>query len=472
MLPGELLKKHLAIVFILVFSTLVAAAPGDPFPDPAHFPVPPAYEANVQFWMRVYGEWDGSKIAIHDSQNMDIVFAVAKMPDENYLLRLAARTNLDDRVNSIRKILMDLANNPDAFKLSDEHARIYVLYRNVPGTDKFRIAAGNIRLQQGIKDRFRQGLAQMTRFLRDIKEVFREEGLPEEIAYLPLVESSFNNASLSKTRAAGIWQFMPGTAKLYMKVNSDVDERLDPVIATHGAARYLKRSYQMFGNWPVALMSYNHGQQGIANAIRSVGSGSFMDIVKRYNGRYFGFASRNFYGEFVAACRVMKQSDKYFGPIVSEKPILSDSIKLAQPLSMTALLSHTGLSREEIRSHNPALSSSVLFSKRSIPAGYQLRLPAGQFKDPPGMIARIRSSSPPPPVVASASLKKESSKKASSSKKSSSNSTSRKAYVVRKGDTLFSISRKFATTVETIRRLNGLGHNRIVPGQRLYVSSR
>ena len=476
MLPGDLLKKHFAIIFVLFFSTLATAATEDPFPDPDHFPVPAAYESNVQFWMRVYGEWDDSKMAIHDAQNMDIVFAIAEMPEENYLLRLAARTNLDDRVNSIRKILLDLANNPDAYKLSEEHARIYALYRNVQGADKFRVAAGNIRIQQGIKDRFRTGLAQMTRYLTNIKRVFREEGLPEEIAYLPLVESSFNNASLSKTRAAGIWQFMPGTARLYMKVNSDVDERLDPVIATQGAARYLKRSYQMFGTWPVALMSYNHGQQGISNAIRHVGSSSFMDIITQYNGRYFGFASRNFYAEFVAACRVMKQSDKYFGPIDSEKPILSDSIKLAQSLSMTALLFHTGLSREEIRIHNPALSSSVLFSKRNIPAGYQLRLPAGQFQDLAETVVRIRGSSRSTTVVASATPKKESSKKESSSSKSkkssSSNSSARKAYVVRKGDTLFSISRKFATTVETIRRLNGLDHNHIVPGQKLYVASR
>ena len=416
--------------------------------------------------MRVYGEWNDSKMVIHDAQNMDIVFAVLEMPEENYLLRLAARTNLDDRVNSIRKILLDLAHDPEAYKLSEEHARIYALYRNVGNRDKFRTAAGNIRVQQGIKDRFRKGLSQMTRYLKEIKQVFREEGLPEEIAYLPLVESSFNNASLSKTRAAGIWQFMPGTAKLYMKMNSDLDERLDPVIASRGAARYLKRSYQMFGKWPVAIMSYNHGQQGISKAIKTVGSSNFIDIINGYNGRYFGFASRNFYGEFVAACRVMKQSDTYFGPIEYEKPVLSDSIKLSQPLSMSALLSHTGLSREEVRTYNPALSSSVLFSRRLIPAGYQLRLPAEQFNDLPGLMAKVRGSKPAAPAVATASVKNEPSSSGKTTK------YSQKAYVVRRGDTLFSISRKFATTVENIRQLNGLNHNNIVPGQRLYVSSR
>ncbi|HSP07533.1 MAG TPA: transglycosylase SLT domain-containing protein, partial [Acidobacteriota bacterium] len=210
------MKRFFICLFILIVSGLAAAAtPAQtaPFPDQAKFPVPEGYESNVRFWMRVYGEWHDSQLAIHDSHNMNVVFDVLDFPDENSLLRSAARANVSHRLNEIKTILLELDADRSAAQKSPEHQRIFDLYKNDYDPDKFRKAAENLRVQQGIKDRFERGLEQMTRYIAQIKQVLRDEGLPEEIGYLPLVESSFNNQSLSKTRAAGIWQFMPGTAR-------------------------------------------------------------------------------------------------------------------------------------------------------------------------------------------------------------------------------------------------------------------
>lgn len=454
------MKRLVFLLFILLISNFSAAAPAEPFPNPSRFPVPEAYESNVRFWVRVYGEWSDSQMVIHDSQNMDVVFDVLDFPDENSLLRSAARANLSQRLGEIKSILLDLDADRSAAEKSPEHKRISELYKNNYDPDKFRKAVENLRVQQGIKDRFERGLEQMTRYISQIKQVLRDEGLPEEIGYLPLVESSFNNQSLSKTRAAGIWQFMPGTARLYMKVNNDVDERLDPYVATRAAARYLKRSYQLFGNWPVALMSYNHGQQGMVNAMKQVGSADFITILTRYQGRYFGFASRNFYAEFIAACRVMNEAAKYFPDLKYEDPLTHTSVKLSRAVYVSTLLSQTNLSRETLREYNPALQSSVIFGRRPVPAGYELRLPASKFSDPEELMAKLR-------------LKDPGTKEASFSRPAPAAAATpgKQTYVVRKGDTLFSISQKFSTTVDAILRLNGLNHTTIVPGQKLHVPS-
>ncbi len=457
-------------VLLLLLSSVALASEPPPFPDPQRFPMPKDYESNVRFWMKVYGEWEEDKMIIHDARNMDVVFEVVDVPDENEILRTAASVGLRAKVEKIKRILQELHNNPNAKSSSKDHQDIYELYKHIHETNKFRNASENVRIQQGIKERFELGLERMTIYLDEIKKVFRLEGLPEELSYLPLVESSFNNQAVSKTRAAGIWQFMPGTARLYMKVNNDLDERYDPMVATRGAARYLKRSHGMFGSWPLNLMSYNHGQQGVMNAVRTMGTSDFMTIINGYSGRYFGFASRNFYAEFLAACKVMHDSKKYFNDVDYGKPLRRDTIRLAKPLWVTTILNHSSISREELRVHNPALQSSVMYGKRPIPTGYDLHFPAGRYENVPDLITQLRTHEKPGQKKAPTLLAE--SKTPSTSKASTKSIVAKKTYVVRKGDTLYSISRKFSTSIELLRKINGLNHNNIHPGQRLFVSTR
>jgi peptidoglycan lytic transglycosylase D len=448
------------------------------FPNPRLFPMPKGYEPNVRFWMRVYGEWGEDQMVIHDSRYMDIIFDVISIPEENDMLRAASTTEVRASLEKFKKILMDLHNDPNAKANSRDHQEVYDLYKNIAEPDKFRNAAASIRAQQGIKERFELGLERMTAHLDEIKRVFRQEGLPEELAYLPLVESSFNNAAVSKTRAAGIWQFMPGTARLYMKVNNDVDERYDPMRATRAAAQYLKRSYSMFGSWPLSLMSYNHGQAGVMNAVSQMGTTDFMTIINGYTGKYFGFASRNFYAEYLAATKVMRNADQYFKDIQFAKPLRFETVRLERPMWVSTMLNHSTLSREDLRTYNPALQSTVLYGRRPIPAGYDLHLPANKYGDLPEFIATLRQhetagqKKTAAVIMAAQDEPVRTAKTSSKKSKSKTVAQAKKVYVVRKGDTLYSISRKFSTSIASLKDINNLGTHNIFPGQRLFVTSR
>lgn len=464
--------------FLFAFIVLASFVAGDdaakavskPFPDPARFPLPQGYEPNVEFWTRVYGEFKDNQVAIHDTSHINIVLLVIDLPDKNGLLASAETPNIAQKLQQLKTILMDLDKDPNSVSKSDEHKRIFELYKGIYDPGKFKMAAQNLRLQYGIKDRFEKGLGLMTLYIDRLKLVFAGEGLPEELAYLPLVESSFNNASLSKTRAAGIFQFMPSAARIFgLTVNDSIDERLDPFAASRAAARYLKRSYSLFGNWPLAIMSYNHGQQGVANAVRSVGSSDFMTILTNYKGRVFGFASQNFYAEFLAACKVMNDANKYFGDVAYSSPLKFDSVRLNTSIPVATLLAKASITREDLRMYNPSLTSLVIFGRRSIPAGYELRLPEGKIKDVPAFIASLQPTRPATTQQASAAP---ATKVASAPSASKAATSSHHVYTVRRGDTLYSISRRFATTVDAIRRINGLNHNNIIPGQKLTISAR
>lgn len=202
------MREVLTILLLIVSLQWVWAqsetTPAEEFPNPKLFPMPSGYEANVRFWMRVYGEWEDDKMVIHDSRYMDIIFDVVEVPEDNDLLRAVSSTEVRSRFEEIKSILMDLHNDPNSRTSSGDHQKIYNLYQNIKEADKFRNAALSLRVQQGIKDRFELGLERMTAYLDEMKKVFRTEGLPEELAYLPLVESSFNNQAVSKTKAAGI----------------------------------------------------------------------------------------------------------------------------------------------------------------------------------------------------------------------------------------------------------------------------
>jgi membrane-bound lytic murein transglycosylase D len=151
------------------------------------------------------------------------------------------------------------------------------------------------------------------------QQVFEEEGVPLVISLLPLVESSYENAARSYAGAVGIWQFMPATGRIFMTVARGRDDRQNPAIATRSAARLLKGNYDRLQAWPLAITAYNHGTGGMARAQAAHGS-DMHDIIRNYDGRTFGYASKNFYAEFIAAVNVYNDYEYHFGPIALDAP--------------------------------------------------------------------------------------------------------------------------------------------------------
>ena len=143
--------------------------------------------------------------------------------------------------------------------------------RSVVDKERARIVAeydlneedGRLRTQRGVKEQFLAGLQIAGRYLPEMKRIFREAGLPTDLTYLALVESSFNLRARSPMGAAGIWQFMPETGKKFLRIDDAVDERLDLIASTRAAARLLKQNYQILGSWPLAVTAYNHGTEGM-----------------------------------------------------------------------------------------------------------------------------------------------------------------------------------------------------------------
>jgi membrane-bound lytic murein transglycosylase D len=300
-----------------------------------------------------------------------------------------------------------------------------------------------------------------------MERIFDAEGVPTEITRLPLVESCFDIHAYSKVGAAGVWQFMPGTGRRFLRIDDAVDERLDPLAATRAAARFLRESYNNLGTWPLAIKAYNHGPAGIARAVRETGTTDVATIIESYRGPSFKFASRNFYPEFLAALHVERNYRTYFGDLPLEKPLATDSVQLDTRTSLHAAARCAGAEPHEIAALNPSLLRAVHSGRQAIPSGYELRLPAGTSSG----FLRCTAALPPPRQVA----RRAPSSRGGGARSAGGRGSARKGqadavvHKVKRGQTLSQIASLYGCSVERIRRGNKLKGNKIHVGQLLRI---
>ena len=234
-----------------------------------------------------------------------------------------------------------------------------------------------MRFQLGQSDRFREGIVRSGAWREHIAATFEKMGLPRELAALPHVESSFNTYAYSKVGAAGMWQFMRGTGRRFLRIDAAVDERLDPYRSTEAAARFLEQNYIVLGSWPLALTAYNHGPGGMRRAQEQLGTSDIVTIVRKYNSRSFGFASRNFYVAFLAALEIDSDPEKFFGPIRRNADRHQPRPRSARASCRRAgIATVLELDRDELRRLNPSLLPSVWRGARHVPRGFELRVPS------------------------------------------------------------------------------------------------
>ena len=259
--------------------------------------------------------------------------------------------------------------------LTPHETRILHAFGAAAGPRDFRDAIERIRFQLGQADRFHEGLIRAAAWEKHIARTLTQHGVPAEIAALPHVESSFNLAAYSKVGAAGLWQFMPSTARRFMRVDGVVDQRLDPYSATEAAANLMLYNYHLLGTWPLAVTAYNHGPGGLRRAQEELGTSDIAVIVKRYQGKTFGFASRNFYVAFLAALEVDRHAERYFGPITRLPDTDSTPVELPDYIPVDALARAFKVDMGALRVLNPALRPPIWSGGRLVPRGYMLRLP-------------------------------------------------------------------------------------------------
>ena len=346
------------------------------------FPVPSEIKDNVAFWRNVYGKWSRGEVAIHDDEYMGVIYEVADLPGptlEGYTAE--QRRFVRARKAYYKRRLEELEDRVRAGLSPRRYDRaLYKKLKKAGGKWAIYGAGDRVRTQRGLRERFRRGLVISGRYDAKFREIFRSRGLPEDLAYLPHVESSFQVRARSSVGAAGVWQFMRSTGRLYMTVNGAVDERLDPVTAAEGAASYLGSAYRKLGSWPLAVTSYNHGQGGMENA-KAIYGNNIGAIVRRYKGPYFGFASRNFYAEFIAAREVASHPDRYFPKgIRYYRPLSEDRLVLRHSTSAPWLAHYYGVSTSKLASLNLHWKKSVRQGRANLPAGCTVWLPKGILK--------------------------------------------------------------------------------------------
>jgi membrane-bound lytic murein transglycosylase D len=424
---------------ILAFTlTLVPPARGGG--EPA-FPEIDVLRPNVAFWRDVYSRWSMGQVVVHDTDCLGLVYEQVGLPgeiEEAYTedqrefiatLRAAWKKELDLLAETLRTgAELGPADRELALRITTEC-----------GTGAIDGAASRVRVQRGLRERFKRGLEIGARYDALLRQIFHEAGLPDDLALLPHVESSFQSHARSSAGALGAWQFTRGTGRRYLRIDGVIDERLDPVLAARGAARLLAEAHAELGSWPMAITAYNHGMAGMLRARQEVGE-DFGRVVVEYGGPAFGFASRNFYAEFLAAREIALEPERFFPEGLSpEVPLALEQARLDRPSSPRQIATRFGVDLEDLVAANPA------WTTRARHRGF--KLPAGSPVWIPNRAEPARAAAAAPAALAS-------------------------AHVVRPGENLWSIAERYGIDLARLRSLNGMGpnHSRIVPGQTLKLA--
>lgn len=428
------------LLFSLVVWWLMFFAPSG-FAQTANqaFPQYPVISKNVQFWEKIYAVYSLRQAVIHDSEDLSKVYQVVTLADldapggrqQNSIIQKQA-------CEKYSAMLSKLAEQPPS---SAEEQRVAALFTGKNARRDMASAANTVRSQSGQKERFLAGVIASRPYIAEIRKILRSYDLPEALAHLPHVESSFNFRAYSRIGAAGLWQFTRETGKQYMTIDHILDERLDPITATHAAAKYLAKSFRTLNNWPLAVTSYNYGLGGTMRAVNE--EGSYERIFTNYNKGYFKFAARNFYPEFLAAKNVATYvENNYQGSHAVESRFYY--LNVPGYVHIQDISRHFGLPVEVIEDLNPALRPPIISGDKLIPKGYALRLPVGGKTN--HLIATL-----------SPSLFK-------SEQKSS------RYHLVQKGDTVNSIARLHKVSLKSLAKANNLEKlASIRPGQTLQL---
>ena len=286
-----------------------------------------------------------------------------------------------------------------------------------------------IDLYQGSqRDWFGAALARGHRYLPQIRQVFASEGLPQDLAYVALVESAFKANAYSRAKARGVWQFISATGKRYgLGIDWWVDERGDPDKATRAAARYLKDLYQMFGDWNLALAAYNAGEGKVLRSMRRYGVSDFWALRRTRGLR----AETKNYVPLIHAAIVIAKSPERYGFAIEPDPVAEyEPVTIAGALDLRVIAECAGEPVETIRALNPELRRLATPADRT----YALRVPVGRAETVAGCVKTL----PPEKRV------------------------NFRKYVVRRGQSLASIARANGVSARDVADANG-----VAVGQRL-----
>lgn len=489
------LSAGLILAAVLATGTGFPLVCAQPRPAPELFPVN-GLEDRVQFWERIFTIYGRNDVLIHDREEVNLVYEVLRYEGDSEhddKVRKSQRLSIDSRRAYWKTRLKQLAGRAAAGQVTAEEDRdllriIEKGHGRTVSPAEIKDLADGLHVQRGIRELFLDGWIRSGRYLPHMEGIFADMGVPREILAIPLFESGFRSESKSRKGATGVWQFIRSTGRLFLKIDRHFDERLDPLLATRGAGRFLLDAHARLDSWPLAVMAYNHGTYGILNAQRKIGSDP-MAIIRYYSGRQFGYASRNYYPEFLAALRVMRDPEGHLPGAVPQPAWTFTPAELKKPADMASVWRQHGLDADAFFELNPSVIRDRAKPGLMLPAGFPLRLPpaanekmgAAPRPDPgaspsaaggqPAAGTAAPAGSPsagvtqaPPPAAG----KRQADPPPARSDKTP--PSDRIVHIVQLNDTLYSLARRYGTTVEALRRLNHLSGNTIKTGQKLLIS--
>ena len=275
-------------------------------------------------------------------------------------------------------------------------------------------------------------------FIENFKEIFRKNEIPEDLAYLPIIESGFRVDATSRARAKGSWQFMASTARLFgLRVDWQVDERLDPFKAAAAAARFMKRLYEEYNDWYIVLACYNGGPRRIKKAMRTLQTSDFFEINQS---RHIRKETKNYVPAFLASLIIARSPQEYGFSTNPGEYVFQNSktVTVSSPVNLSRIAALLDLPYAELKGLNPELLRDITPSNLR---EYRLRIPASADEAVLANLERI-----PVSKIIQANY-----------------------YRVNPGDSLYSIARRHGTSVNQIKRANGLKSTLIRPGMRLII---
>ncbi len=359
--------------------------------------------------------------------------------------------------------------------------------------------------QNSRRKEFVGGLVRSGRYLTLMRQILREEGVPEDLVFMALIESSFKANAYSRARAKGFWQFIAGTAKRYdLQMNWWVDERSDFEKSTRAAARYLKDLYGMFGDWYLAMAGYNAGENKILYGIRQTGFNNFWDLAST---RYIRQETKNYVPAILAGMIIAKDPQKYGFTEIPDRPLEFDDVDINYTVDLRLVAECAGASLEEIKLLNPELNRSTTPPNDS---HYSLRVPKQSEEIYLAEIAAVPTDKritwrkhevkPGDSLTSIAAIYRTSASSIASANSFESETTlavgqkviipigrssqpvsttrssqpvasgSKNYYSVKKGDTLFQIASRYGVSVEQLCAWNGISSREVLkPGDSMIV---
>ena len=386
---------------LLVPGTAVAVLEKKPLISP-QFPQPAIVRDQVAFWKAIFQRFTSHQVVLHDVHNPRLIIDVIDLKNPPQLqgtdgldveaLKLALTKAYITRYRLAVDRLRQHGRGALRFGAMEE--RVHQVYA-ASAKQLRRLQRGKVKLrgQTGLADEFFKASLRAQKFLPYMEQVFGRHRVPKIITRLAFVESMFQTNARSKVGASGVWQFMPATGKIYLKVNRMVDERNNPYKATRAAAKHLASNYNKLGSWPLAITAYNHGSSGVARGVRHVGSSNLGVLIERYRSPSFGFASRNFYAEFIAAAesydelvRAQKISPQIYSKV--------SSVVLGRDWTIRKIVRDLQVPVGILQKYNLCLSSRTFkrYARRRLPRGFEIFLPGNLAQRTSKRLAQLGES--------------------------------------------------------------------------------